>query len=97
MNYIIKIFYGIKDEVNGCVRYEAYPSMDAVIFDIKFKDYVFKCPINKIQEKISNCVSVRDVVNYVKEEYRKALLSTFFKSDNRKMKDKMEGRHNKWD
>lgn len=85
--YILKVFYALKNEVNGCVRYKSYPQMDAVIYNVKFKDYIFECPVNNIQEKIHSNISVEEVIADIKEEYKRALLCTFFKTNNRKSRD----------
>ena len=77
-------------EINGVIRYEVYPTVDTVIFKVRFKDFEFAYPINHISHNIYNGISVGDLVEEFKREYLKAIRNAFFKSEARKKRDKEE-------
>lgn len=75
-------------EINGMIRYEVYPTVDTVIFKVRFKEFDFAFPINHISHNIYNGVSVDELVDEFKKEYLNAIKSAFFKSESRKKRDK---------
>lgn len=79
----------ICNEINGRVQFEIYPEMDAITFKFIFKDFDFNYGINNIQDlMISDRTS--EAVDEMLRKYRKAILNGFFKTKERKEKDKME-------
>ena len=80
----------IRQEVNGLVRYEIYPEMDAIVFKIKFKDFGFNYGVNNIQDLIYNNGTDKAIDDLLKK-YKKAVLNAFFKTEERKERDRMEG------
>lgn len=80
----------IRQEVNGLVRYEIYPEMDAIVFKIRFKDFDFNYGINYIQDLMYNNGTDKAIDDLLKK-YKKAVLNAFFKTEERKERDRMEG------
>lgn len=80
----------IRQEVNGLVRYEIYPEMDAIIFKIKFKDFDFNYGINNVQDLMYNG-GTDEAIDILLKKYKKAVLNAFFKTEERKERDRMEG------
>ena len=44
-------------EINGMIRYEVYPTVDTVIFKVRFKDFEYAFPINHISPITSTTAS----------------------------------------
>ena len=76
----------IKD-VNGYIKYEAYPDIDVVLFRINFKDFEFNYGVNKVSEHIYYHSSSEDVVDIIKKQYKKAIMNAFFKNEEHKKRD----------
>ena len=83
-DYVIKIFERIKDEVNGKVRYFAYPEMDSVIFRVTFKAFQFEFALHGVTERMNKGQAVDEIIEEVKAEYKKTLFSAFFRSGQRR-------------
>lgn len=86
-DFVRKIFEALKLEVNGSVRYKAYPNADSVIFSVKFKDFMYEYPVTGIQTKMLD-TSVADIIEELKADYKRVLINTFIKTDKRKERDK---------
>lgn len=80
----------IRQEVNGYVRYEIYPEMDAIIFKIKFKDFDFNYGVNNVMDLMVND-GMTEQLDILLKKYKKAVLNAFFKTEERKERDRMEG------
>ena len=76
------------EELNGYVRYELYPNIDTVIFKICFKDFDFAYALNHVSDSIYNGVTVDSIVDDFKRHYLKEIKNSFFKSEERKKRDK---------
>lgn len=63
-------------ELNGRIEYEAYPSIDTVIF----KDFDFVYPINNIQDHIYSGDG-DTIISDLKQCYMSAIKKAFFKTD----------------
>lgn len=67
-------------ELNGRIEYEAYPSIDTVIFKVSFKDFEFVYPINNIQDHIFSGDG-DTIISDFKQCYMGAIKKAFFKTD----------------
>ena len=76
----------LRDEVNGIVKFEIYGGIDTIIFKIYFKEFDFKYGISEVQSVIYDG-NTEEVVDGILAAYRKAILSAFFKTENRKKRD----------
>lgn len=79
----------LHEEVNGFIKFEVYPEIDTIIFKIVFKDFNFNYPMNNIQEMMY-VKGLDEEVETLLKKYKKAILNGFFKSDQRKERDKMK-------
>lgn len=85
-NLAMSIKKKLKEEINGLVRFEIYEPIDAIIFRINFKEFDFNYGINNIQDIIYDGVS-SDIADEILSKYKKTILNSFFKSDDRKRRD----------
>lgn len=76
----------LRDEVNGIVKFEIFGSIDTVIFKIYFKEFDFKYGISEVQSVIYDG-KTEEVVESILSAYKRAILSAFFKTENRKKRD----------
>lgn len=76
----------LREEVNGVVRFEIYEPIDAIIFRIYFKEFDFNYGINNIQDIIYDGNS-SDIADEILSKYKKTILNSFFKSEDRKRRD----------
>jgi len=67
-------------ELNGRIEYEAYPSIDTVIFKVFFKDFDFSYPVNNIQDHIYSGDGDA-IISDLKQCYMSAIKKAFFKTD----------------
>lgn len=67
-------------ELNGRIEYEAYPSIDTVIFKVFFKDFDFSYPVNNIQDHIYSGDG-DTIVSDLKQCYMSAIKKAFFKTN----------------
>lgn len=86
-NFATSIREKLKEEVNGVVKFEIYGSIDTVIFKIYFKEFDFKYGISEVQSIIYDGRS-EELVENILSAYKRAILSAFFKTENRKKRDK---------
>ena len=70
-------------KVNGFIKTEVYPDIDAIIVKINFKDFAFKYAINNIADSIYTG-STDQIVDDIILRYRKTILKGFFKSNEKK-------------
>ena len=76
----------LRDEVNGIIKFEIFGSIDTVIFKIYFKEFDFKYGISEVQSIIYDG-KTEEVVDDILAAYKRAVLSAFFKTENRKKRD----------
>ena len=78
---------GLHKEINGMIRYEVYPSIDTVIFKVRFKDFEYNYALNHISHNIYDGVTIEDHIMEFKRQYLKAIKNAFFKSEERKKRE----------
>lgn len=67
-------------EINGLVKFEAYPEVDMIVFKITFKDFNFNYAIKDIQN-LMYLEGFDDEVSKMLHTYKKVILSSFFKNN----------------
>lgn len=78
----------LRTEVNGIVRYEIYPEIDTIIFKITFKEFDFNYGFDNIQDLMISD-GIGEAVDDLLHKYRKAILNGFFKTEERKERDRL--------
>lgn len=76
-------------EINGKIVYEIYPEVDTIVFKVVFKDFDFHYAANNIQEIIYND-GFDDVINVFLSKYKHCILNAFFKSDEKKERERLQ-------
>lgn len=76
----------IKDEVNGVVKFEIYEPIDTIIFKIYFKEFNFSYGISEVQSVVYDG-RAEEITNDILKTYKKAILNSFFKNDDRKKRE----------
>lgn len=76
----------LRDEVNGIIKFEIFGGIDTVIFKIYFKEFDFKYGISEVQSVIYDG-RTDEIVDDILAAYKRAVLSAFFKTENRKKRD----------
>ena len=91
-DFAVAVFKKLVTEVNGKVVYEIYQAADTVIFKVFFKDFQFGYAFNRISEKMYNGTSSTDeCVAEFKAAYKKVIFDAFFKTEERKARDRKKG------
>lgn len=83
-DFALNMYHAMRDEINGTVEFEIYEQIDTIIFKTYFKDFTFSYPIKDLSDKIYSCTPVSELVKDFKEEYKRAILTSFFKTERRK-------------
>ena len=76
------------NEVNGFVVTETYPELNAIIVKVTFKEYEYRYAIDDVSNKIYNSSSDL-IISDFKEKYKGSIMKSFFKSNERKQRDKL--------
>ena len=79
----------LRQDINGSIKFEMFPEIDVVVIRTNFKDFTFKYAISNVQE-IMMIGSVDDQVDIFKRKYKSAINNAFFKTEDRKRRDKEE-------
>ena len=79
----------LRQDINGGIKFELFPEIDVVVIKTNFKEFTFKYPINNVQE-IMMIGSIDEEVELFKRKYKAAINNAFFKTDERKERDKKE-------
>ena len=80
-NFAFGILKRLCERVNGKIEYKIYVDLDAIIFNITFKDFKFDYAI----KDVTNLVLTGDTDTPVEDllsKYRNVVLGAFFKSKN---------------
>ena len=80
----------LHNEINGGIKYEIYPEIDTIIFKITFKEFDFNYGFGNIQDLMISD-GIGEAVDDLLRKYRKAILNGFFKTEERKEREKLEG------
>ena len=80
----------LRSEINGGIKYEIYPEVDTIIIKINFKNFDFNYGINNVQELMMND-GIHLAIDDLLYKYKKAVLNGFFKTEERKEREKLEG------
>ena len=94
-DFCVTLIKKIRAEINGGVVYEYYKNIDSIIIRTTFKEFRFDYAINSLTELVYNGNS--DIVaNEFLQAYRSAVLGAFFKTSDRKERDRkrFENRRN---
>lgn len=75
-------------EINAYIKFEIYVEIDTVIFKITFKGFRFHYAMDDVSNKVMNGESYKDLASDILTTYKNAILSAFFKTEERKMRDK---------
>lgn len=76
----------VKSEVNGIVKFEIYENINTIIFKIYFKEFNFSFGIDDVSDAIYHGTT-DEIVEKILGCYKKTILNSFFKSDDRKRRD----------
>lgn len=88
-----KLISKIKQECNGDVTFEAYEKVDMILIRITFKGYRFNWPCDYVQNRIACGESINDIYKQFKDDYSDEIHKSFFKSQERKKRDKERDRN----
>ena len=86
-DFITPMMKKLHQEINGRIKYEVYPSVDTVIFKVRFKDFDYSYAIGHVSHHIYNGVTIEELVEEFKKEYLKAIKNAFFKSEYKKRRE----------
>ena len=93
MNYVeLKDFaYKLKnklcEDVNGKVTYTIYNNQESIALNIEFKDFHYTTLVTDIQDKIYQNVTIEEISESIKKDYKNEIMNSFFKSEHRKRID----------
>ena len=79
----------LRQEINGGIKFELFPEIDAVVIKTNFKEFTFRYAISNVQE-IMMIGSVDEEVEKFMRQYRAAINAAFFKTEERKRRDNEE-------
>lgn len=74
-------------DINGRIWFEMYPEIDTIVIKIIFKEFDYHYAIDHVQEHVYNS-DEEEIVNDFKKKYKRDVLNAFFKTDERKWKDR---------
>ena len=94
-NFVKDVKNKLHEEINGRIIYEVYPEVDVCVFKVTFKDFTFAFPVDRVKARWieEGKEGIIDIVNAFKTAYKDAIMNGFFKTQERKERDrKLRGR-----
>lgn len=89
-NFVNDVKDKLHEEINGRIIYEVYPEVDICVFKVTFKDFTFAYAVDRVQVQWiqEGKEGVIDIVNAFKVSYKDAITNAFFKTPERKERDR---------
>ena len=77
------------NEINARIWFEVYPEVDTIVVKTCFKEFNYHYAINHVQEHVYSS-DEEDVIADFLKQYKRDILRGFFKTNERKQRDKEE-------
>ena len=84
-DFVTAVKNKLHEDLNGTIKYECYEESDTVVFKVFFKDFSFGFAVSNVIKEMKDPQSI---AFEFKARYEEAIKNAFFKSPERKAREK---------